>query len=67
MLLPFFDSKMNELLNRIGTPYDPSISLEQNLAIDPYEFFISEKGEIIIDDQSPKLMINDLKLTNKLE
>ena len=45
MLLPFFDSKMNELLNRIGTPYDPSISLEQNLAIDPYEFFISEKGE----------------------
>lgn len=29
--------------------------------------FISEKGEIIIDDQSPKLMINDLKLTNKLE
>ena len=43
MLLPFFDSKMRELLNRIGTPYADDISLSENLAIDPTEFYIAEK------------------------
>lgn len=45
MLLPFFDSKMRELLSRIGTPYDDTISLVENLSIDPVSFFIAEKGE----------------------
>lgn len=45
MLLPFFDLKMRELLTRIGTPYADSISLSDNLAIDPTEFYIAEKGE----------------------
>jgi len=35
MLLPFFDLKMRELLSRIGVPYDESISLADNLSIDP--------------------------------
>ena len=43
MLLPFFDSKMRELLTRIGTPYADDISLSENLAIDPTEFYIAEK------------------------
>ena len=43
MLLPFFDVKMRELLTRVGTPYDDSISLSDNLAHDPTEFYISEK------------------------
>ena len=45
MLLPFFDMKMRELLTRIGTPYNESIPLSDNLAIDPTEFYIAEKGE----------------------
>ncbi len=43
MLLPFFDSKMNELLSRVDTPYDTSLSIRDNLLIDPVKFFISEK------------------------
>ncbi len=35
MLLPFFSVKMRELLTRIGTPYDDTVSLSGNLAIDP--------------------------------
>ncbi len=45
MLLPFFDIKMNELLNRIWTPYDKNISITENLNSDPQIFFIAEKGE----------------------
>jgi methionyl-tRNA synthetase len=45
MLLPFFDPKMRELLTRIGTPYDDTLSLSDNLALDPTEFSINEKGE----------------------
>ncbi len=45
MLLPFFDTKMRELLSRIGTPYDDTISLVENLSLDPVSFFIAEKGE----------------------
>lgn len=45
MLLPFFDTKMRELLSRIGVPYDDTISLVENLSLDPTSFFIAEKGE----------------------
>jgi methionyl-tRNA synthetase len=45
MLIPFFPTKMNELLSRIGVPYDASISISDNLNIDPASFFIAEKGE----------------------
>jgi len=45
MLLPFFDTKMRELLYRIGTPYDDSITLTENLSIDPSWFCVTEKGE----------------------
>jgi methionyl-tRNA synthetase len=45
MLIPFFDTKMRELLTRIGTPYDDDISLSDNLDLDPIEFYIAEKGE----------------------
>jgi methionyl-tRNA synthetase len=45
MLLPFFDTKMRELLERIGTPYDDSLSLEENLSRFPKEFFVKEKWE----------------------
>jgi methionyl-tRNA synthetase len=45
MLIPFFDLKMRELLTRIGTPYDDTLSLSDNLSIDPTEFYIAEKGD----------------------
>lgn len=45
MLCPFFHTKMNELLTRIGTPYDSSLSITENLLADPVSFFIAEKGE----------------------
>ena len=45
MLLPFFPIKMNELLTRIGTPYDETISLSDNLLLRPTSFFVKEKGE----------------------
>jgi hypothetical protein len=45
MLLPFFDIKMNELLSRIWAPYDKTLSITDNLNIDPQVFFIAEKGE----------------------
>ncbi len=45
MLIPFFPMKMNELLTRIGVPYDSSITLDKNLSLDPDKFFIAEKGE----------------------
>lgn len=43
MLLPFFDVKMRELLERVGTPYDDSITLDENLSIDPTLFTVKEK------------------------
>lgn len=43
MLLPFFDSKMHELLIRIGVPYNESLSIVENLSVDPNLFFIAEK------------------------
>lgn len=43
MLLPFFDSKMRELLTRVGTPYDDGMTLLENLEIDPENFYIAEK------------------------
>jgi methionyl-tRNA synthetase len=54
MLLPFFDLKMRELLTRIGTPYDENISLSDNLAHDPSEFYIAEKGEPLYMRIAPK-------------
>ena len=54
MLLPFFDSKMRELLTRIGTPYDDTMSLSENLAQDPIEFYITEKGEPLYMRIAPK-------------
>lgn len=45
MLLPFFDEKMRELLERIGTPYNDHISLRDNLNIIPTGFTIREKGD----------------------
>lgn len=43
MLLPFFDLKMREVLTRIDTPYDDSLSLLENLEINPNNFYIAEK------------------------
>lgn len=45
MLLPFFGEKMRALLERIGTPYNDAITLEQNLEIIPLSFCIREKGD----------------------
>lgn len=45
MLSPFFHTKMDELLTRIGTPYDNEISIHDNLLLNPTSFSISEKGE----------------------
>lgn len=47
MLLPFFDSKMRELLQRIGVNYDNTISFRENMGIDPVRFFVAEKGEAL--------------------
>lgn len=44
MLLPFFDSKMRELLQRIDVAYDDSISLRDNMEYDPVKFYVAEKG-----------------------
>ena len=44
MLIPFFDIKMRELLSRIGTPYEDTLSLSANLQENPPQFFIQEKG-----------------------
>lgn len=43
MLLPFFDAKMRELLSRVGTPYDDTITLLENLELDPSLFTVLEK------------------------
>jgi methionyl-tRNA synthetase len=45
MLLPFFSDKMRELLIRIGTPYDDSLSLNENISLSTNSFFVSEKWE----------------------
>lgn len=45
MLLPFFDTKMRELLSRIGMPYNDTLTLEENLNIIPDRFVIHEKGD----------------------
>lgn len=47
MLLPFFDTKMRELLNRIGVSYDDALALWDNLSIDPKNFSVAEKGEAL--------------------
>ncbi len=44
MLLPFFDQKMRELLERIGTPYDDALTLLENLSLEPGHFLVQEKG-----------------------
>ena len=44
MLIPFFDAKMRELLSRIGTPYEDTLSLSENLQKNPTQFLIQEKG-----------------------
>jgi methionyl-tRNA synthetase len=43
MLLPFFDSKMRELLSRVGVPYDDTLTIIDNLELDPTLFTIGEK------------------------
>ena len=45
MLLPFFDIKMRELLSRIGVPYDDTLTLSDNISIEPTAFTVLEKGE----------------------
>ncbi len=55
MLLPFFDIKMRELLTRVGTPYADSMSLSDNLTIDPLGFYIAEKGEPLYMRIAPKV------------
>lgn len=45
MLLPFFDTKMRELLSRIGVSYDDSKTLLENLELDPMVFTVLEKWE----------------------
>lgn len=45
LLLPFFTPKMEELLSRIGTPYNTEKTLQENLEIIPEKFFIAEKWE----------------------
>ncbi len=44
MLLPFFDQKMRELLERIGTPYDDALTLLENISLEPGHFLVQEKG-----------------------
>ena len=43
MLLPFFEPKMRELLTRIGSPYDDTLTLSENLSHDIDSFFVKEK------------------------
>jgi hypothetical protein len=43
MLLPFFEPKMRELLIRIGSPYDDTLTLSENLSLDIDSFFVKEK------------------------
>lgn len=45
MLIPFFDVKMRELLDRVWTPYDDSLTLKENLELTPHEFLVREKWE----------------------
>jgi methionyl-tRNA synthetase len=45
MLLPFFDSKMRELLSRVGVPYDDTLTIIDNLELDPTLFTVGEKWE----------------------
>ena len=45
MLLPFFEPKMRELLTRIGSPYDDTLTLSENLSHDIDSFFVKEKWE----------------------
>ena len=45
MLLPFFDLKMRELLERIGTPYDDHLTLDAQLTQNPGTFFVAGKGD----------------------
>lgn len=44
MLLPFFDQKMRELLERIGTPYDDSLTFLENLSLEQGVYHVQEKG-----------------------
>lgn len=44
MLLPFFEPKMQELLSRIGAPFDNSKTLSEQLENIPEQFVITEKG-----------------------
>lgn len=43
MLMPFFEQKMRELLERIGTPYDDTLSLTDNFSTNPEVYTVREK------------------------
>lgn len=45
MLLPFFTPKMQELLSRVGVPFDEENTLSEQLLQIPEKFVITEKGE----------------------
>ena len=45
MLLPFFTPKMQELLSRVGAPFDADTTISEQLAQIPEKFVIAEKGE----------------------
>lgn len=45
MLLPFFEVKMRELLDRIGNPYDDTLTLTDHLLAQPQSYIVREKGE----------------------
>ena len=44
-LLPFFTEKMQELLSRVGVPFDEENTLSEQLLQIPEKFVITEKGE----------------------
>ena len=45
MLLPFFTEKMQELLSRVGVPFNQENTLSEQLLQIPEKFVITEKGE----------------------
>jgi hypothetical protein len=50
---------MRELLTRIGTPYDDTLTLSENLSLEPSKYIVKEKGEPlymrISEKESPKI------------
>ncbi len=45
MLMPFFPTKMVELLDRIGNSYDTTLSLEENINNRPLQYRVIEKWD----------------------